>query len=184
MKTTIELGCCLQVRLWSFSSLVQTTIFCLYLVKSKTDVWVKASLYQETFPESWPQDLTELDTQSHMILHQSAIALGLIWSESGSVKSLASVFKMNKFRSISQSIFQRSDNFLNCSSSVKVLWLQYLVEGIDGHKMQKEDVSTLFHKSRSVLAIFMWGFSFLAFGFGWFDFYFILFFAMEKKSRN
>lgn len=131
----MESGCCLQARLWSFSSLLQTVLFWLYLVKSKTDEWVKASLYQEMFPERWPQDLTELDTQSHMILHQSAIALGLIWRECGSVKSLASVLKMNKYGSIAQSIFQRSDNFLNCPSSLKVLWLQHSAEDIDGHKM-------------------------------------------------
>lgn len=100
-----------------------------------TDEWVKASLHQEVFLKRWPQDLTELDTQNHMILHQSAIALGLIWRECGSVKSLASVFKMNKFRSIAKSIFQRSDNFLNCPSSLKVLWLQCSAEDIDGHKM-------------------------------------------------
>lgn len=134
-RITTESGCCLQVRLWSCSSLLQTVLFWLYLVKSMTDEWVKASFHQEMFLKRWPQDLTELDTQSHMILHQSAIALGLIWRECGSVKSLAFVFKMNKFRSIAQSISQRSDNFLNCPSSLKVLWLQHSAEDIDGHKM-------------------------------------------------
>lgn len=135
VRITLESRCCLQVRLWSCSSLLQTVLFWLYLVKSMTDEWVKASLHQEMFLKRWPQDVIELDTQSHMILHHSAIALGLIWRECGSVKSLASVFKMNKFRSIAQSIFQRSDNFLNCPSSLKVLWLQRSAEDIDGHKM-------------------------------------------------
>lgn len=134
VRLTTESECCLQVRLWSCSSLLQTVLFWLSLVKSMTDEWVKASLHQEMFLKRWPQDLTELDTQSHMILHQSVIALGLIWRECGSVKSLASVFKMNKFRSIAQSIFQRSDNFPNCPSSLKVLWLQRSAEDIDGHK--------------------------------------------------
>lgn len=134
-RITTESGCCLQVRLWSCSSLLQTVLFWLFLVKSMTDEWVKASLHQKVFLKRWPRDLTELDTQSHMILHQSAIALGLIWRECGSVKSLASVFKMNKLRSIAQSISQRSDNFLNCPSSLKVLWLQRSAEHIDGHKM-------------------------------------------------